>query len=445
MEEVDFITRQNNAFSNNYNPGWRNHPNFSWKDGGNNQTIPGFDKRPMNQPFQPKPQYQDQNSSSQQSPSYTKIEEMLNQLMNKTNEAEKKANSKAIDISGVLLKHEADLKSQQASLQNLETQIGQIARQLSDRPPGTLPSNTVTNPNATTNAVTLRSGTSTTAPTTPGPILEKLHSKETQEDLTSNVVQPKEPVQPYVPPIPYPGRLKQERLEAQYGKFLELFKQLHINIPFVEAIAQMPKYAKFLKEVLTNKRKLEELSHVTLSEECSAVLQNKLPTKMTDPGSFTIPCLIGNLSVSNALADLGASINLMPYAVFSKLGIGEPKPTRMSIQLADRSVKYPRGIVENMLVKIDKFVFLVDFVILYIEEDKSVPLIFGGPFLATAKAIIDVCTSKLTPRVNDEAINFDIGKSMQYPQQHDDTLYCVDIIDSIVSCYMRDFSIDTTS
>ncbi|XP_076891619.1 uncharacterized protein LOC143543100 [Bidens hawaiensis] len=166
---------------------------------------------------------------------------------------------------------------------------------------------------------------------------------------------------------------------------------------------------------------------------------------MTDPGSFTIPCLIGNLSVSNALADLGASINLMPYAVFAKLGIGEPKPTHMSIQLAHRSIKYPRGIVENMLVKIDKFVFPVDFVILDMEEDKSVPLILGRPFLATAKAIIDVCTGKLTLKVNDEAITFDIGKSMQYPQQHGDTLYCVDIIDSIVSCYMRDSSIKTPS
>ncbi|KAI3784472.1 hypothetical protein L1987_43571 [Smallanthus sonchifolius] len=104
----------------------------------------------------------------------------------------------------------------------------------------------------------------------------------------------------------------------------------------------MPNYAKFLKRVLTNKRKLEELSHVILNEECSAVLQNKLPTKMTDPGTFTIPCLIGDLSVNNALADLGASINLTPYAVFKKLKLGEPKPTRMSVQLADRSVKYPR-------------------------------------------------------------------------------------------------------
>ncbi|XP_076924956.1 uncharacterized protein LOC143587593 [Bidens hawaiensis] len=164
---------------------------------------------------------------------------------------------------------------------------------------------------------------------------------------------------------------------------------------------------------------------------------------MTDPGGFTIPCLIGNLSVSNALADLGASINLIPYVVFAKLGIGEPKPTRMSIQLADRSIKYTQGIVKNMLVKIDKFVFPVDFVILDMEEDKSVPLILGRPFLATAKAIIDVCIGKLTLRVNDEAITFDIGKSMQYPQQHDDTLYCVDIIDSVVSCYMRDSSINT--
>ncbi|XP_022041981.1 uncharacterized protein LOC110944635 [Helianthus annuus] len=205
-------------------------------------------------------------------------------------------------------------------------------------------------------------------------------------------------------------------MEEHYGKFLELFKQLHINLPFVEALAQMPKYAKFLKDILSNKKKLEELSQVTLNEECSAVLQNKLPKKMNDPGSFTIPCLIGSLSVSNALADLGASINLMPYAVFAKLDLGDPKPTRMSIQLADRSVKYPRGIVENMLVKIDKFVFPVDFVILDMDEDKNVPFILGRPFLATARALIDVCTGRLTLRVDDEEVTFDIGKSMQHSQ-----------------------------
>ncbi|XP_076916618.1 uncharacterized protein LOC143576407 [Bidens hawaiensis] len=198
------------------------------------------------------------------------------------------------------------------------------------------------------------------------------------------------------------SRLKQEKIEAQYGKFLELFKQFHINLPFIEAISQMQKYEKFLKQVLSHKRKLEELSHVILSEECSAILQNKLPKKMTDPGSFTIPCLIGNLFVSNDLVNLGASINLMPYTVFSKLRLREPTPTRMSIQLADRSVKYPRGIVENMLVKIDKFVFPADFVILDMDEDNYVPIILGRPFLGTARALIDVYTGKPTLRVEDE-------------------------------------------
>ncbi|XP_076915055.1 uncharacterized protein LOC143574283 [Bidens hawaiensis] len=192
---------------------------------------------------------------------------------------------------------------------------------LSERQPGGLPSNTVTNPNAQANAITLRSGKTTQDVVSPSQpvddkteILDKVHDRQ----VPAGTAQVREPIKPYVPPIPYPNRLKKENMEAQYGKSLELFKQLHINLPFIEAISQMPKYAKFLKDVLINKRKLEELSHVTLNEECSVVLQNKLPTKKTDPGSFTIPCLIGDLFFSNALADLGASNNLMPYAVFSK-------------------------------------------------------------------------------------------------------------------------------
>ncbi|KAK9057062.1 hypothetical protein SSX86_024429 [Deinandra increscens subsp. villosa] len=200
----------------------------------------------------------------------------------------------------------------------------------------------------------------------------------------------------------------------------------------------MPKYAKFLKDILTNKKKLEDL--VTLNEECSAVLQNKLPKKMNDPGSFTIPCLIGSLSVSNALADLGASINLMPYSVFEKLDLGEPTPTRMSIQLADRSIKYPRGIVENMLVKIDKFVFPVDFVILDMDEDKNVPLILGRPFLATSRALVDVFEGKLTLRVDEDEVVFDIKNSMRHTQDHDDSLYFIDTIDSHVNLHLQETS-----
>ncbi|KAK5846263.1 hypothetical protein PVK06_002546 [Gossypium arboreum] len=164
----------------------------------------------------------------------------------------------------------------------------------------------------------------------------------------------------------------------------------------------MPTYTKFLKELLTNKKKFEDLSTVELNEECSAILQNKLPTKLKDPGRFTIPCLIGSFNVDKALADLGASINLMPYKMFKQLGLGEPKPTRMSIQLADRFVKYPRGIIEDILVKVDKFIFPVDFVMHDMDEDVEVPLILGHPFLATARAVIDVGNGKMVLRVGDE-------------------------------------------
>ncbi|KAK5825717.1 hypothetical protein PVK06_020576 [Gossypium arboreum] len=166
----------------------------------------------------------------------------------------------------------------------------------------------------------------------------------------------------------------------------------------------MPNTVKFLKELLTNKRKLDEASHVELNAVCSAILQNKLANKLKDPGSFMIPCLIGSLDVNNALADLGASINVMPYKMFKQLGLGKPKQTRMSIQLADKIIRFPRGIIEDVLIKIDKFIFPVDFVVLDIEEDRNIPLILGRPFLATAKTIIDVGTSELTLRVGDETI-----------------------------------------
>ncbi|XP_076954094.1 uncharacterized protein LOC143628364 [Bidens hawaiensis] len=205
-----------------------------------------------------------------------------------------------------------------------------------------------------------------------------------------------------------------DRDEEQNAKFLELLKQLHLNVPFLEAFTQMLKYAKFLKDILTNKQKLAEVSSIPLSAGCSTVLQSKLPEKMADPGSFTIPCILGDDTVSHALADLGASINLMSYSVFSRLGLGEPRPTRMSIQLADRSVKYPRWIVENMLVRIGQFIFPVGFVIFDMNEDNSVPLILGRPFLATAQALINIHDGKLILRVGDEnvTLTFDCHSSI---------------------------------
>ncbi|KAI3802286.1 hypothetical protein L1987_30416 [Smallanthus sonchifolius] len=409
-EQVDFMSNQNrpqnNPYSNTYNPGWRNHPNFSWKSGNNSQQPLGFTQLP---PFQHQ-SHQSQGQSSQFRP--------------------QQGSFKAKVLAAVHHPH----------LRTIENKVGQIAKLLSKRPPDGLPSNTKPNPKAHVKAITLRSGRGT-GPDPQVPVHESSEEEVAIEILDetpprgkpASTLRPREPVRDYTPSVPYPGRLKKKKMEEQYGKFLGLFKQLHINLPFVEALAQMPKYARFLKDILTNKRKLEELSQLTLNEECSAVIQNKLPEKRRDPGSFTISCLIGSLSVSNALADLGASINVMPYAVFAKLELGEPTPTGMSIQLADRLVKYPRGIVENMLVKVDRFVFPVDFVILDMDEDKNIPIILGRPFLATAKALIDVYSGRLTLRVDEEEVTFDVRRSMQHTQNQDDSLYFVETIYSYCS------------
>ncbi|XP_022032378.1 uncharacterized protein LOC110933465 [Helianthus annuus] len=177
----------------------------------------------------------------------------------------------------------------------------------------------------------------------------------------------------------------------------------------MEVLTQMPKYSKFMRDFLTHKRKIETIQQVTLSEECSAALLNKLPQKKIDPGSFTIPCSISGSPISNTLVDLRASINLMPASMFNRLGLGKPHPTNMSIQLADRSVKYPQGVKENLLVKVGEFVFLADFIILDMEEDTEIPLILGRPFLATARAMVDISDGKLTFRVGEKKIKFEVG------------------------------------
>ncbi|GKC50312.1 uncharacterized protein Tco_1073057 [Tanacetum coccineum] len=170
---------------------------------------------------------------------------------------------------------------------------------------------------------------------------------------------------------------EEEKEKEQFRKFLKKLQQLSINIPFIEALEQMPKYAKFMKDLLSKKGRMEETSRITLNERCSAILLNKIPLKEKDPGSFTIPCIIGNVSINKALADLGKSISLMPYSMFTRLGLGELKPTCMCIELANKTTQYPRGITDNVIVKIDKFVFPVDFVVLDMEEDHKIPIILG--------------------------------------------------------------------
>ena len=157
-------------------------------------------------------------------------------------------------------------------------------------------------------------------------------------------------------------------------------------------IKQVPTYAKFLKELCTVKKGLGIEKKAFLTEQVSSIIQSKTPVKYKDPGSPTISAKIGGTCIDKALLDLGASVNLLPYSVYKQLGLGELKPTNITLSLADRSVKIPKGIVEDVLVKVDKFYYLVDFVVLDTKPIASgpnhVPIILGRPFLATSNAII---------------------------------------------------------
>ncbi|XP_062118651.1 uncharacterized protein LOC133832304 [Humulus lupulus] len=232
--------------------------------------------------------------------------------------------------------------------------------------------------------------------------------------------------------VPYPQRLRKTTLDKQFSKFLEVFKKLHINIPFPEALEQMPSYVKFMKEILSKKRKMEDYEIVALTEECSEILQRKLPQNLRDPGSFTIPCTIGKFECKHTLYDLGASINLMPLSVLRRLSLGEARPTTVTLQLADRSVKHPCGIIEDVLVKVDKFIFPADFIVLNMEEDAHVPIILGRPFLATCQALIDVQKGELKLRLQGDEVLFNVFKAMTYPRASD-KCYSVDVIDKAVS------------
>ena len=173
-----------------------------------------------------------------------------------------------------------------------------------------------------------------------------------------------------IAPILYPQCLKKNKLDKQFAKFKEVFKKLHMNIPFADVLEQMPSYVKFMKDILSKKRRLLDFEIVNLTEECSAILQKKLPQKLKDPGSFIIPYNIGNSIFERALCDLGASINLMPLSIFRRLGLGEARLTKVTLQLVDRSLKNPRGVLEDIMVKVDKFIFPADFIMLDMEEDK---------------------------------------------------------------------------
>ncbi|GKC09758.1 reverse transcriptase domain-containing protein [Tanacetum coccineum] len=194
-------------------------------------------------------------------------------------------------------------------------------------------------------------------------------------------------------------------MEARYAKFLDMIKEVRINVPLVDVLADMPNYGKFLKDLL--------------------------PPKLRIPENFLIPCKLANLVEYLALVDLGTSINLMPYLLNAALFGTTLKPTRMSIRLANHTYQYLMGFAKNMLVQVGKFVFLVDFVILQMEEDDRVPLILGRPFLHTADGIIRVKNKELNLGIGEDRATFLIDKAMHHSHLNDNTCFLLDVIDEV--------------
>nr|GFC00393.1 reverse transcriptase domain-containing protein [Tanacetum cinerariifolium] len=208
--------------------------------------------------------------------------------------------------------------------------------------------------------------------------------------------------------LPYPSRLQKEKLQEKddilAAKFMEIFRDLHFELSFVDALIHMPKFAPMLKKLLNNKDKLIELTKMPLNKNCSAVVLKKLPKKLGDPGRFLIPCDFTGFNNCLALADLGASINLMMLSIWKKLRLPTLNDTKMVLELADRTISKPTGVAENVFVKVDKFSFPADFVILDFVADPRIPLILGRLFLSTAHVIINVFEREIIIRQNQQPL-----------------------------------------
>ncbi|XP_074299112.1 uncharacterized protein LOC141630141 [Silene latifolia] len=222
-------------------------------------------------------------------------------------------------------------------------------------------------------------------------VMEEIVVEETQANKKEASLTPS---RVYVPPVPFPQRLAKAKLEQKHGKFLEILKGKHFNIPFLDEISEIPSYGKFLKELLLSKKKL----------------------------------------------GARASVSLMPLSILKKLEMMDLNPTRVSLQLADRSVKFPLGVVEDVPLATGKLVIPCDFFVMDIPEDTQVPIILGRPCLATVGAMIDVKSGKLFLQVGEDKVKFELSKTMSGPSMGD-SCYRVDVLEE----YLSEASIQPTS
>nr|GEX78622.1 reverse transcriptase domain-containing protein [Tanacetum cinerariifolium] len=344
---------------------------------------------------------------------------------------------------------------------------------------GTLMGNTITNPKEDLKGITTRRGTAYPGPTilttSSSSVVEReteatkdtMHptNNESIEDVQPSVVPTEslilnsEPVNSPInelvaspvsaarpnqrPSIPYPSRLQAQKLRDkandQREKFFQIFKDLNFSNSFADALILMPKFGPSIKSLLTNKDKLCELARIPLNEHCSSVLLKKLLEKLGDPGKFLILCDFPEMAECLALANLGASINLMPLSVWNKLSLPNLSPTCMTLELVDHSISHPVGVAEDVFVKVGTFHFSADFVVIDFDADPQVPLILGRSFLKTGRALIDVFEGELTLHVGKEAITFNLDQTSRYSANYNDMMANrIDVFDMAFEEYSKE-------
>ncbi|CAM8978611.1 unnamed protein product [Rhodiola kirilowii] len=414
---------QRQGYGSNQNQGQNSYANqgqnsYSNQGHGSNQNSQ-YSQGNYQKPYQAKSNVNDQGNSSSSTQDNTMMSMMAQMLEN-----QKETNKR--------------MEQLEAHNKMLDNQVAQQAIALKQI--GKLPSQPDVNSIEHVEAITLKSGKVLPTPqgksSLDGNEAEGGVAKESLEDEpqapTEEEKKQEEPIlmRKYVPMVPFPQRLNKSKLNAHFQRFVEILKKLYVTLPFHEVITQNPTYAKFLKDIVSNRRVIEESSMVALNAECSAIVQSRMPRKMQDQGSFSIPISIGKIEIDRALCDLGASISLIPYSLYEKIDMGELHPTTISLKLADKSSRVPNGVLRDVPIKVGKFFIPVDFYVLDMDSEQETPVILGRPFLNTVEAVIKCGEGSIELKIGNEKLKFFLKNAMKAPT-------------SSFECYMLDISCET--
>ncbi|KAG7578965.1 Ribonuclease H-like superfamily [Arabidopsis thaliana x Arabidopsis arenosa] len=467
--EVSYIQNQG-GYNKGYNPYKPAHPNLSYRSTNvanpQDQVYPQQQQNqskpfvPYNQGFVPKQQfsggYQQHNpppgfaQQPQQAPPAQDqdMKQMLQQLLQGQAAGTIAIEKKMAEIQNKVDCSYNDLNVKFEALNSkVKYMESQAASTSAPKHPGQLPGKAIQNPREYANAIQLRSGRELRARPNQDPVTEDSESQEGEDSIQNETPvedttkldqdtpprdQAKSPQiekptvdkgkkkafvpPPYKPKIPFPGRFKRDIIEKYRAMFAKHIKELEVRMPLIDAFMLIPNSHKFLKDMVME-RIQEVQGMVVLSHECSAIIQKKIiPKKLGDPGSFTLPCSLGPLFFNKCLCDLGASVSLMPLSVARRLGFNRYKSCQIQLILADRSVRVPHGMLEDLPVRIGRVEIPTDFVVLEMDEEPKDPLILGRPFLATAGALIDVRRGKIDLNLGEDfKMTFDITKTMKKP------------------------------